>query len=271
MKTKIDRRFRVLLFLGALFFVFAHALGAEKQGSPSQKEESEMKKNSGAARDKMGGPSPGQGDKGKKPIVMPIYKPPLRGAPSGRVGGGTRGGDLRHPSACVIAPDHVGLTVHDQPHFYWFLSEPTQHPIEFTLIENRAVTPRLEMRIENPAQAGIQKISLADFGEVRLKKGFRYEWYVAVILDPDHRSMDIVSGAQVEMVPLSSRLKQKLDGVPGSMLAHVYAEEGLWYDALHSVSAMIEAHPGEASFKQQRASLMEQVGLRWIAQMPPLF
>src|SRR5438876_2634565 len=40
--------------------------------------------------------------------TSPLYKPPLRGAPSGRVGGGTRGGPGSERSVVlsVLTPDH---------------------------------------------------------------------------------------------------------------------------------------------------------------------
>src|SRR5258706_14577328 len=49
----------------------------------------------------------------------PEYNPPARGAPSGRVGGGTRG--LRVLPLAALAPDHTGLTLSPQPALYYFL------------------------------------------------------------------------------------------------------------------------------------------------------
>src|SRR4051794_27821202 len=43
--------------------------------------------------------------------LEPVYQPPMRGAPSGRVGGGTRGAAGGMPTLDVLAPDHVGLTL----------------------------------------------------------------------------------------------------------------------------------------------------------------
>ncbi|MBP1738758.1 MAG: uncharacterized protein H6Q48_1051 [Deltaproteobacteria bacterium] len=66
----------------------------------------------------------------------PVYKPPLRGSPGGRVGGGTRGASLEAPvSLSVLVPDHVGITLQSQPHLYWFISRKTTHPIEVTITE----------------------------------------------------------------------------------------------------------------------------------------
>ena len=96
---------------------------------------------------------------------IPVYKPPLRGSPVGRVAGGTRGILDEYPSLlCVITPDHTAFTVRDQPQLYWFLGTLTTYPIELTIIEDQAIYPLLEMRIGSPKQPGIQTVRLADYG-----------------------------------------------------------------------------------------------------------
>ncbi len=42
----------------------------------------------------------------------------------------------------------------------------------------------------------------------------------------------------------------------------VFARNGIWYDAIASVSQPIQAVPGDASLRALRAALLEQVGLR---------
>src|SRR5947207_15681571 len=54
----------------------------------------------------------------KKPAttaVMPVYRPPIRGAPVGRVGGGTRGTALEPLVLSVLAPEDSGLTAFEPP------------------------------------------------------------------------------------------------------------------------------------------------------------
>jgi len=48
-------------------------------------------------------------------VSAPVYRPPKRGAPGGRVGGGTRGFQREVFVLSVLAPDHTGLTVSEQP------------------------------------------------------------------------------------------------------------------------------------------------------------
>ena len=57
-------------------------------------------------------------------------------------------------------------------------------------------------------------------------------------------------------------LEAKLEAAEPGEQGKVYAESGLWYDALASVSQAIEHAPREARLRELRAGLLEQVGLR---------
>ena len=47
-------------------------------------------------------------------ISVPLYQPPRRGAPGGRVGGGTRGPSPGLPFLYALVPDHVAVTAEEQ-------------------------------------------------------------------------------------------------------------------------------------------------------------
>jgi len=213
--------------------------------------------------------APGPGADAKKVSTTdntPVYKPPLRGSPGGRVGGGTRGASLEAPvSLSVLVPDHVGLTLQAQPNLYWFISRKPAHPIEFTLTEKDAVKPVLEARLKPMDKAGIQRIPLADHG-VQLRPNVLYKWFVAVITDPDRRSRDILSGGMIEVVSASPELSARLAQTPKARLPFALAEGGLWYDALAGVSDMIDAAPKDLTLRKQRAALLDQVGLNEAAE-----
>ncbi|SPF48699.1 conserved exported hypothetical protein [Syntrophobacter sp. SbD1] len=191
---------------------------------------------------------------------VPVYNPPLRGAPGRRVAGGTRGNGDGLPGLSVLAPDHVGLTAQEQPSLYWLLSGPANCPIEFTIIEAQAVQPLLEVRIKPAVQMGLQCIRLADYG-LRLKTGVQYGWFVTLVPDPDRRSKDVVAGGVIERVDLSGGVRAKLDQAGKKNAPFVYAEAGLWYDAISAVSDLAAAAPGDAVVRKQRMALLRQVGL----------
>lgn len=196
---------------------------------------------------------------------MPVYKPPKRGAPGGRVSGGTRGPERQAFVLTVLAPDHTGLTVNEQPSLYWFISSPTSSPVEFTVVDPGAAKPLLETRISSPVQPGVHRIRLADHG-VRLVPDVPYRWFVAVVPDPGRRSKDILAGGAIERVELAEELREKLAQAGKAKAPHIYAEAGLWYDALAAISELIESTPNDPALRKQRASLMAQAGLPEISQ-----
>ena len=205
-----------------------------------------------------------QDQKPPLPPIPPLYKPPRRGSPGGRVGGGTRGIKDELITLYVLAPDHVGLTAQPQPILYWYLSKLTQYPIEVTIIEDQAIYPILEKQVRIPSQPGIHPIPLADYN-VRLLPGREYWWFVAVVPDADHRSKDILAGGLIEFVKISEELQAKLAQGDKKETFKIYTEEGLWYDALRTISELIEAAPNDLLLRKQRASLLEQVRLLEIA------
>jgi uncharacterized protein DUF928 len=206
-----------------------------------------------------------------KPVTVPegarplTYNPPLRGNPAGRVGGGTRGGaPERSVVLSLLTPDHVGLTTQEQPNLFWYISQPTSHAVEVTVIENQAVKPLLETPLRSPTQGGIQRISLKDYN-VRLRTGAQYRWYIAVVPDPKNRSKDILAGGFIERIEATEALRKRLAEAGAEQSAFVYAEEGIWYDALATLSDLIEKAPGDSKPRLQRVSLLEQVRLQQVA------
>ena len=202
-------------------------------------------------------------------VEMPVYIPPPRGTPGGRVGGSSRGldGGLndRLPGLSVLAPDHTGLTVQEQPSLYWYLSKSTTYPIELTVIDDQTIQPLIERRMSGPVQPGVQRVRIADYGR-RLSPGVPYRWSVAVVVDPESRSKDILAGGFIQRIALPEALRAQLAGAGKARVPFIYAEAGLWYDALAALSELIEAAPHDMLLRRQRAALLEQVQLAEIAQ-----
>lgn len=202
----------------------------------------------------------------KKPpptASMLVYNPPKRGAPGGRVGGGTRGTDQSF-TLSVLAPSHTGLTVNDQPILHWFLSKAITSPVELTLIDERGVKPILETRLTPPFPPGVHRVKLADHN-VRLSQG-KYQWFVALVVDPERRSRDILAGGSIELVDPSQGISAKLSQIGMANAPQIYAEAGLWYDAVTAISDQIEAAPSDINLRKQRASLLQQAGLTDVAE-----
>lgn len=197
---------------------------------------------------------------------MPIYKAPLshrgRGAPSGRIGGGTRGNGNLELRALV--PDHTGLTTQASPSLYWYASAPVKTRVEVTLIGENDDDPLLEKTVDGAGKAGIQRLDLAKHG-VKLKANVDYEWFVTAVLDEQARSGDVIAGGVIKRVGAGEVMQAQLRGAKPNGRAAVFAEHGIWYDALDEVSRDIDKHPGDSALRGQRSALLKQVGLEDVA------
>ena len=202
--------------------------------------------------------------KTSKPAPRPIYQPPKLGKPARTVGGGSRGSRDKVPALFVVAPEHVGQTSSAKPSLFWFVDRVPDSSIrvEFTLLDEDSVEPLVETVLPNPKRAGVHRIRLSDYG-VELDPGSEYEWSVSLVLDPNERSKDIVATSWIDRIPESGELKSRIASEGAT--ATVFAEEGLWYDAIGALSDEIDADPGNVQLAEQRADLLRQVGLDVIA------
>ena len=266
MKTIIKASWILTVGLALAMLVSNVATGGEKSAPDSSgMEMQEQKAPADVRSNSQGEQQRDSQDKSKekgltKPVNMPIYRPPLRGAPAGRVAGGTRGPNEKFPYLCLLVPEHVGLTTNAQPSLYYFVSHSTSCPVEFVLLEKRAVYPLIETRIQSPKQPGIHAIRLSDYG-ARLKKAIQYRWFVALVPDAQHRSKDVLAAGAIEFIDMPHGLRTELQRASEGETPSIYAEAGIWYDALAALSALIEKKPEDSKFRKQRASLLDQVGL----------
>jgi hypothetical protein len=197
------------------------------------------------------------------------YKPPMRGAPATRVGGGTRGtGNAL--TLNVLAPNETGYTTQEKPTIYWFVSQAVNTPVamELTLISNESLQaaskPLLEITLQPPLAKGVHALRLADHG-ITLRPDVEYQWFVAVVRNPAQRSNDTIAGGTIKRVADSDAVQSRLKQTLQAQWPAVYAEAGIWYDAIDQLSQQISKDASNRQLREQRAALLEQVGLRTAA------
>jgi len=188
-----------------------------------------------------------------------VYKPPLRGAPARRVGGATRGTGDTGLVLNVLAPDQTGLTTQAQPTLYWYASKPSNTAVEVTLIADSAEVPVLSKNLVQ-TQGGVLSIDLAQHG-ITLKPDTDYEWFVSAVQDSGARSKDVTSGGAIRFVAPDPAVQARARAAGERAAPGVYAEAGLWYDAIGALSKLIERNPADAGLRAQRAALLDQIGL----------
>lgn len=204
---------------------------------------------------------------------LEMFTPKVDGAPARRVGGGTRGladSDVL-PVVAAIAPESTGFTVSEQPTLYWYLSEYWQVPFRFSLTYDDSeigtnvsledsIDPVLDVEIKQP-MSGIQAFDLADY-DVALKPEITYRWAIFMVAE-EARSNDLVTEATIKFSPADEELTSALNNASEQDKPQIYATQGIWYEAVDTLSELINQNPYELKFSQARSELLRQVGLEF--------
>lgn len=194
--------------------------------------------------------------------TAPLYRPPRRLAPLHglRVGGGTRTLTGTVPTIAALVPDYRGLTSWSRPTLYWYSAGPVTAPVEFVLTLEHTGHTIAEFRLPPPITQGVHEIHLGDYG-LELEEGNAYVWSVALVMDSNRRSKDILAVGSIER---AAQHDFQAAGLAAVESVARYADAGFWYDALATVSAAIAKHPGDRALQDLRGALLRDVGLMGI-------
>lgn len=206
------------------------------------------------------------------PVLAQQYVPPDRGAPGRREGGGTRGGCLRsQPSLLALVPNqNFGTTISPYPTFFWYLPSTSAQMAEFTLKqEDGSEIYRTTFQLGK--QAGIVSLSLpAHAGLPPLEVGKDYRWSFSIICDATDRSGDLFTEGVIQRVQPSTDLVNRLKAAKPEDRPALYAQAGVWYDAIDSLAELRYAQPNSPALLNQWRNLLGSVGLTELANQPLL-
>ncbi len=188
----------------------------------------------------------------------PAYKPPSRPRPTGPTSGtGSRGCDskaLPVPLTPLVPNGHVGQTLSARPTFFWYLADAK--PVHFALVEQGVPKPIYETTVQ-PTQAGIMQVTIPA-NAAELAVGKEYRWSIALVCSEARFSSNTFAQSWIERVELAPAVKNKLaSATSDAERARLYAETGLWFDAMTTLA--------KASAREQMLALLDQVNLKTIA------
>lgn len=182
------------------------------------------------------------------PAVLASYAPgdqkPV--PPERRSDGGTTrgcsGGNM--PLTVLASVNYVGRTISQHPTFAWFVpNDSTSKPIKFTIYEwVPGAKPKQVRQMSLQSSPGIMKLSPFSNSEQGLQQEKQYLWQVVINCDPDNPSGDLVSEANIEVVAMPAAVQSKLNkSVNNVEKANIYAQAGLWYNALDEALKLASA------------------------------
>ncbi|MGJ3248159.1 MAG: DUF928 domain-containing protein [Elainellaceae cyanobacterium] len=176
--------------------------------------------------------------------------PPDAGAPRGTTSTGRRGGcgGQTTTQLTALAPyQHVGQTTSTHPTFVWY--SPTSEPIptEFRLYRYQDNGDRrlvYETDLQNSSQ--FMSLSLPE-DEPGLMVGNTYQWQVVMLCNPNRPSTAQVVEADIQVVNPPVSVSTTIDSISNPLeRAVLFAESGLWYNALSEVLSVDETSEGRS-------------------------
>lgn len=186
-----------------------------------------------------------------------IYKAPLSDEPEAETDKSSK--DKPRAILQILAPDHTGLTLQPQPSLYWHTDKPLA--VRFTITAANKPEAKPLLKIDLKKSIGIQHLDLADHG-ITLKPDVSYQWSVSQLMDKESKSEAAITSGMIQYVKPGEGLENRINRLKGTQQVKVYAIEGIWYDALHTISSMIDESPKDGRLAAIRQSLLEQAGLQ---------
>ena len=186
---------------------------------------------------------------------------------------GTRGGcvkkDNKQKDLTPLLPESkIGRTVSEYPIFFFYLPKTEAQVAEFVLQDEKGnQIYQTTLKINN--SSGVIGVSIPTNQNVSpLQVGKKYRWSVGLICDTEDRSKDVFEAGIVRRVELSADIRSKLEKADPRQKAVIYAQTGIWQDALGTLAAARLANPNDPDLTADWKILLDSVNLGEIAAEP---
>ena len=192
------------------------------------------------------------------------YVPPPTDAPPQRLtSGGSRGcQELVNSSVTLLVPpSHFPTTTSSHPTFFLHLENIPRRALLLTVVEPGIVEPVFAQKL-TLKQSGLVSIKLPQ-GSRGLEAGKEYYWTVSLLCNQKRPSQNAYARAAIKRIPLTAGIAQKLISNPDNLAkAQIYAQSGIWYDALASSYQAYSEAPHQPAINAYFWQLLAQIGLQ---------
>jgi hypothetical protein len=168
----------------------------------------------------------------------------------------------------LVPKNKIGQTVSDYPTFFFYLPQTDAELAEF-ILEDQSGNQiyRQDLPIKNVS--GVIGVSIpANTNVPPLEVGKKYTWIFSLVCDPQDRSSDLLESGVVRRVELSAEILRELENADPRLKTFIYAQNGIWQEAVSNLAAARRANPNDPVFKSDWESLLGSVELGKIADEP---
>lgn len=219
--------------------------------------------------------------------TKPTPPPPDQGAPGSREGAASRGrcpssdkpltalvpltqetlGGGQYSTPTMNRTKRVlGLTVVEHPTFWFYVPYPltSTRSAEFVLQDDNGKDIYQSSLIESGTTPGVVGFKLPSTVPA-LEVSKRYHWYFQIHCNSDET---VFVDGWVERVALKPLLKSQLAQATPQERVTLYAQAGIWHEALTALAKLRSKNPEDAKLRAEWDKLLESIDLKAIAQEP---
>jgi hypothetical protein len=168
----------------------------------------------------------------------------------------------------LVPNNKIGRTVSDYPTFFVYLPQTEAELAEF-ILEDESGDQIYQQDLTIKNLSGVIGVSIpANTNLPPLEVGKDYTWKFSVVCDPQDRSSDQLESGIVRRVELSANILRKLKTADPRQKTIIYAENGIWQNALGTLAAARRANPNDPDLAADWESLLDSVRLGAIAKEP---
>ena len=170
----------------------------------------------------------------------------------------------------LVPESQIGRTVSEYPVFFVYWPQTDAELGEFMLEDEIGnLIYQQDLTIKN--LSGVIGVSIpANTNVPPLEVGKNYTWKFILVCDPEDRSSDRIERGVVRRVELSADILSELENADPRQKTVIYAENGIWQDALGTLAAARHANPNDTDLGADWKSLLDSVKLGEIAAEPLL-
>ncbi len=209
------------------------------------------------------------------PVTFNQPTPPAnQGAPAGRVGGGASRGDCpSYAALTALVPVTDGavwnLTTSAHPTLWFYLPGelPSGASVEFVLQDQADNYVYREAIPASVVQEGLAKFSVPESAPP-LAMETSYTWTMAVYCNSEQPSESVFVNGTIHRVALDATVQVQLAQAEPMDQVRLYADSGIWHDALNQLARHYQANPTNADVRYLWSSLLQQANLDAIALTP---
>jgi Domain of Unknown Function (DUF928) len=203
-------------------------------------------------------------------------------APGGRVrGGATRGGVCPPAKADLTAltpfseeTDGVinvwAQTTLERPSWFFYMpyTKDKADAVEFVLQDEKS-NEIFKQAIAIPDKPGVMRVSLPSTAPA-LAVNKQYRWFFSINCDRQKNSPWTYVEGVIQRVNLSEATVKELETAEPLKRYAIYAQNGIWYEALATLAQLRQKNPKDAALQTQWQNLLTSIRLDDVAKEPLL-